>query len=96
MARYVFLINWTSQGVTDVMKTTERAKHAQQLATSLGGSLDILWTIGRYDLIGLGDFADDETATVFALQVAKQGAVRTETLRAFTAEEVGGMLAKIG
>lgn len=95
MAKYAFLINWTSQGVQNVQETTQRGKQAQQLATKIGGSLDLLWTIGRYDLVCTGEFPDDEAATVFALQVGKLGAVRTETLRGFSADEMDAMLAKL-
>jgi uncharacterized protein with GYD domain len=96
MAKYVFLVNWTTEGVTSAKDTINRARRAQQGAQSLGGSLELLWTIGRYDLVGLGDFPDDETAAVFSLQVGMQGASRTETLRAFTADEVEGMVSRLG
>jgi uncharacterized protein with GYD domain len=97
MAKYVFLINWTAQGIADAQDTTERANHAEQVAKKLGGSnLNFIWTIGRYDIVLTCDLPDDEAATLFALQVGRQGAVRTETLRGFTADEMDAMLAKLG
>ena len=95
MAKYAFLINWTVQGVQNVQETTQRGKHAQQLATKLGGSLDLLWTMGRYDLVCMGEFPDDAAASVFVLHVSQQGAIHIETLRGFTAEEMDALLAKL-
>lgn len=96
MAKYVYLISWTPQGIQNVKETTKRAKQAQQGAKALGGSLDLYWTMGRYDLVCIGEFPDDETSSVFSLQVSMQGSVQIETLRAFTSDEVDGLLAKLG
>lgn len=96
MAKYVLLINWTDQGIRNAKDTTKRAQHAQQLASDAGGSLDVLWTIGRYDLVWIGEFPNDEAETTFALNVAAQGAVRTETLRAFTVDEMDAILTRTG
>ena len=41
------------------------------------------------------DAPDEETATALTLSVASLGNIRTETLRAFSAEEMSGILAKM-
>jgi uncharacterized protein with GYD domain len=38
---------------------------------------------------------DDETMTAFSLSVARLGNVKTQTLRAFTANDMGGILTKM-
>lgn len=96
MAKFVFLINWTDQGIRNVGETTKRSQQARQTANELGGSLEELWTIGRYDEVVIGDFANDEAATTFAMRMGTLGFVRTETLRAFTSDEVDAMVAKLG
>jgi uncharacterized protein with GYD domain len=97
MAKFVVLVNWTEQGVADAKQTLQRAEQARQLAEQLGGKEDLLlWTLGRYDLVGVYDMPDDQAMSALALRVSGAGAVRTETLRAFTAEEVGQILGKLG
>lgn len=50
---------------------------------------------GRYDLVGIIEAPDDETAAAVGLRAGMVGAVRTETLRAYDAEEMGRILAKL-
>ena len=97
MAKYVILVNWTEQGIRDVSKTTERAQQVHQLAQQLGGTMEtLLWTLGRYDLVAICEMPDDETAALMGLRVSGMGSTRTETLRAFTADEMGGIVGGLG
>ena len=97
MAKYVTLINWTDQGIRSVKETTQRAEQARRVIEQMGGRMDMIyWTQGRYDLVAVVEAPDDETATAALLRIAGQGAVRTETLRAFDAEEMGRILGKLG
>ena len=96
MAKFVVLINWTEKGVAEAKDTTARAKKAQEMAKSLGGTLEVLyWTLGQYDIVGVGDFPDDESAALFGLKVGGLGTVRSQTMRAFTASEMDGILGKL-
>ena len=97
MPKYVGLISWTDQGIRNVKETTQRAEQVRQLIEQMGGRMDtILWTQGRYDLVGIIEAPDDETVAAVGLRIGSQGAVRTETLRAFDAEEIGRILQKLG
>lgn len=95
MAAYVSLVNWTDQGIHNVKDTLTRAQQVQQLVERMGGKMTLYWTTGRYDLVAVLDFADEETANAAALTIGSQGSVRTETLRAFTAEEMQRILQKM-
>ena len=96
MARYVVLTSWTDEGARAVADTLSRADQVRTMVEQMGGRLDPLyWTQGRYDLVGITDAPDEETAAAFGLRVGMAGAVRTETLRAFDAEEMGRILAKV-
>ncbi len=96
MAKYVVLVNWTEKGVSEAKDTTTRAKKVEQLAESLGGKMDLLlWTLGRYDIVGIFDAPNDETAALMGLKIGQLGTVRTETMRAFTAAEIGGIIGKL-
>ena len=96
MAKYVILVNWTEKGASEAKDTTNRARRVEQMAKDLGGKVDMfLWTLGRYDIIAICDAPDDETAALLGLKVGALGTVRTETLRAFTADEIGSITGKL-
>ena len=93
MAKYVVLVNWTEKGIANASATVERSERVRQMAEKLGGGVDMfLWTLGRYDIIAIADLPDDEAMASLGIQIGALGTVRTETLRAFTAEELGPIL----
>ena len=47
-------------------------------------------------MVAITEAPDDESATAFALMLASQGNVRTTTLRAFSGDEMRGIIAKAG
>jgi uncharacterized protein with GYD domain len=94
MAKYISLLNWTEQGVKGYKETVDRADAAKKVAADMGGSLDVLWTLGAYDVVAISEFPDDETATAFLLKVGSLGNVRSTTLRAFDADEIERIIAK--
>ena len=97
MPTYVSLINWTEKGVAGFKDTVDRAEAGKALATKFGGALkEIYWTIGPYDMVAISEAPDDESATAFALKLASLGNVRTTTLRAFSGDEMRGIIAKAG
>ncbi|MBI3648851.1 MAG: GYD domain-containing protein [Actinobacteria bacterium] len=59
MARFVSLLNWTDQGAKTAADTVDRAEAAKKLAADMGGSLELYWTMGQYDLVAITEFADD-------------------------------------
>ena len=96
MPTYVTLMTWTEQGVRDVNATVDRSEHARQAIQQMGGRMStIYWTQGSYDLVAVTDFPDEETATAFMLSIGKLGNLRSETLRAFSAEEMRRILEKV-
>ncbi|HWB71698.1 MAG TPA: GYD domain-containing protein [Egibacteraceae bacterium] len=96
MASYVILVNWTEEGVRTFRDTVERADSVAQLMQQLGGQMtNLYWTLGAYDLVAICEAPDDETATAASLAISSQGYVRTATMRAFTREEMTGILAKL-
>jgi uncharacterized protein with GYD domain len=97
MPTYVTLINFTDQGIRTVKETLDRAERAAEMAQKHGARLELLyWTVGPYDLIGILEAPDDESATAFALQAGSGGAVRTTTLRAYDREEMSGIIERLG
>jgi uncharacterized protein with GYD domain len=88
MPKYVSLISWTEQGVKNYRDTVSRADDAMKAAADMGGSLEVLWTLGEYDIVAISEFPDDETATAFLLKVGSLGNIRTKTMRAFESNDV--------
>jgi uncharacterized protein with GYD domain len=97
MPSYITLINWTDQGVKNYKDTVDRYEAAQQAMAASGVTFkDVYWTIGPYDLVGIVDAPDDESATAALLAVGGQGNVRTTSMRAFSTAEMRSVIAKAG
>jgi uncharacterized protein with GYD domain len=97
MATYIALSNFTDQGVRSVKDTVKRADAVKEAAGKLGAKMtQIYWTQGAYDVVAIIEAPDDESATTFALAIGMAGNIRTQTLRAFSRDEMSGILAKLG
>ena len=97
MATYIALSNFTDQGIRSVKDTTKRADAVKDAAKKYGANMtQIYWTLGHYDLVAVIEAPDDKSATAFTLAIGAAGNIRTETLRAFTKEEMNGILGKMG
>jgi uncharacterized protein with GYD domain len=93
MATYVGLVKFTDQGIRKVKETTKRAKDLQDMAAKMNVKVrEIYWTMGRYDVVVLAEAPDDETITRMTLGLGILGNVKTETLRAFSAQEMNEVL----
>jgi len=96
MATYIVLINFTEQGIRNIKDSPKRAAAATELARGFGLEIrDIFWTLGAFDGAVLIEAPDDQTVTAWALKLGSLGNVRTQTLRAFRANEFENILAKI-
>jgi uncharacterized protein with GYD domain len=96
VATYVSLVNFTEQGVRSIRDTTKRAKAFIELAKKSGVTVkNLYWTLGSCDLITITEAPNDEAATALLLSVAAMGNVRTETLRAYSAEEMDKILTRM-
>lgn len=93
MSAYIVLANFTEQGIKNVKDTVNRARAAGQAAQAVGGRfIGVWWTLGPYDLVAVIEAPDDETATRLMLGTAMQGNVRTVTMRAFSEDEMQGIV----
>jgi len=95
MSTYVILARFTDQGIRSVKETTKRADALKEMVKRFGGTINLIyWTLGHYDLVTVVDAPDDASLTALLLSIGAQGNVRTEALRAFSADEIGKILAK--
>lgn len=84
MSTYVILANWTDQGARNIKASPTRLDAARDLLKSMGGDFKLFFmTMGRYDMVIVCEAPDDAVAARFNLQLAMQGNVRTQTLKAF-------------
>jgi uncharacterized protein with GYD domain len=96
MATYIVLSSFTDQGVRNVKDTTKRSDAVRELAKKFGATAkEIFWTLGRYDIVAIFEAPDDASMTALGLALGAAGNVRTQTLRAFSREEMNGVLAKL-
>ena len=96
MATYIVLANFTEHGIRSVKDTTRRADAFKDLAKTFGVSVkDIYWTLGRYDIVTTIEAPDEMSVTALGLSLGKSGNIRTETLRAFSQDEMDAVLGKV-
>ncbi|MDQ7850565.1 MAG: GYD domain-containing protein [Armatimonadota bacterium] len=89
MPVYVQFVTWTEKGAVAARDTVARTQQAREAAERFGARLrEVIWTMGRFDVVAIIEAPNDETASRFALWVGTQGAARTETVRGYTEEEI--------
>ena len=97
MATFIALIQETQQGEKNIKDSVDRSKRFQELASEYGVTVKgLYWTMGAFDGVLIIDAPDDETGAALLYRLTSQGAVRTQTLRAFDAEEMGAILERAG
>jgi len=96
MITYVGLMSFTDKGIQSVKDTTKRAAAAKEAAKKSGVTMrELLWTMGEYDLVCILEAEDENALAAFSLGIAMQGNVRTRSLRAYTADDMARILAKL-
>ncbi|NES29376.1 GYD domain-containing protein [Micromonospora terminaliae] len=95
MPTYIALLNWTDQGIRAYKDTPKRADAFAAATQKVGAKLvNLQWTVGPYDLVAVVEAPDEETAAAALLQLGGAGNVRTTTMRAFSQDEMAGIIAK--
>jgi uncharacterized protein with GYD domain len=96
MATYLTLVKFTERGAKDVKDTCKRAADFKANAKKLGVDIkEQYWCLGAYDGVLLFEAPDDDTATAAMLSLSTLGNVSTQTLRSFSAAEMGRIIGKL-
>lgn len=96
MPTFVILTNFTEQGIRAVKETTKRAEKFRELAKQHGATVkELYWTLGKYDVVSIIEAPDTASMTALGLALGMAGNVRTQTLPAFSADEMAKVLAKV-
>ena len=89
MPRYVVLYRFTDEGRKRLKETVHRADEIRELNTAAGFEvLGHFWTQGHYDLVTIVEAPSEEAMMNGTFNIAQTGNVSSETLRAFTDEEM--------
>jgi len=96
MATYVTLIKFSEQGVKNFKDTCKRAADFKASAEKLGIEVkEQYWCMGAFDGVIVFEAQDDDTATAGMLALSSLNNVTTQTLRSFTAAEMGKIVGRI-
>ena len=93
MPTYICLARWTSKGLEDIKDSPSRLDAARKLFQSSGLTLkDFFMVTGQYDMVLVTEAPDDASIAKAVLSIASNGAIQTETMRAFTESEYRSIL----
>lgn len=93
---FITYLNFTEQGVKAIKEVPKRYEASKALVQKLGGRVVCAYvTTGKYDAISVIEMPNGETMAKYSATLAARGFVRTTTVRAFTPEEFGKLVADI-
>ena len=96
MATYIILANYTQKGIENIKESPARLDAAKEAFQAMGAEMKEFYLVmGKYDMIIVAEAPDDETATKLALAISSRGAVRTETIKAYTEDEYRKIIAAL-
>ena len=95
MPSYVVLYRFTAQGRKSVKESVRRAAEIRKQNEARGFKvLGHYWTQGRYDLVAIVDAPSDEAMVAGLFGIAEAGNVSSETMRAFSDQEMQRIFAQ--
>jgi len=96
MPTYITLVNYTQKGIENVKESPARLDTVKKAMQAAGGEFKAFYlTMGRYDIVVISEAPNDEAYAATMLAIGRAGAVRSETLKAFTEEEYRNIIASI-
>ena len=95
MPHYVSLVKWTDKGIGGIKESPKRAEAARNAAEKMNGKMWLWYTMGKYDLVAISEFPDDESAQKFLYWLGSLGNVRTTTMRAWNEESAAKLIGEL-
>lgn len=89
---FVVLGNWTDKGIKNVRLAPERAKQAHDMVKKAGGTMQLFYTMGKYDFVAILDVPKENDAMEILLCLGSMGNIRTRTMKAWTEGEAAKLL----
>jgi uncharacterized protein with GYD domain len=96
MAAYVFLGNWTDEGIRQLKQAPARTDAFRTAVEAAGGKVLLtLYTMGIYDVVAAVELPNDDAANQLALRTGQLGFVRTTTLKGWTTAEFRDLVGRV-
>jgi uncharacterized protein with GYD domain len=96
MPTYITLVRWTQKGIENIKDSPNRLEAGKEAFKAAGGELKEFFLVqGQYDMVVISEAPDDETIAKLFLGEALKGAIRTETLRAYSEDEYRKIIAAL-
>jgi uncharacterized protein with GYD domain len=96
MPIFVTLYKFTDQGIRNIKESPQRLNAGMKAFEARGGKiLGAYYTLGEFDLVVIGEIADEQAGVANALAQASLGNVRSTTLRGYTATEFTEIIKKM-
>jgi uncharacterized protein with GYD domain len=96
MPTFVTLYKFTEQGTRHIKDSPQRLEEAIKAFEAKGGKVfGAYYTIGEYDLVTIGEIADEHAGLAHTLATVSLGNVRSTTLRAYTPAEFADVIRKM-
>jgi uncharacterized protein with GYD domain len=97
MATFITLVKLTDEGAKNLRNLPALAQANRERAEGLGIKVQGWYlTQGEYDIVVVAEAPDAETMLAQAVGVSGTGNARTQTLRAYTVDELQQVLQKLG
>lgn len=95
MATFITLANFTDQGIRTIKDSPERLAAFRTMCEDLGVTIKSAhYTVGAYDVVVIVE-GSDEAAMTALMKLGSLGNVRTQTLRAFSPDEIRTLINKM-
>jgi uncharacterized protein with GYD domain len=95
VATFISLVSFTDQGIRNVKDSPDRFEAFRALAQKAGVTVkSVYYTVGSCDMVTIVEGAEDAVTAVL-LKVGSLGNVRSQTLRAFSVDEMRAILGKV-
>ena len=96
MPTYITLISYTQEGIRNMKDSPARLEKARKAIRGVGGEMKTFYlTLGQYDAVAISEAPDDATYARAMLEIAAAGAVRSQTLRAFSESEYKSIVGEL-
>ncbi len=95
MATFISLLNFTDQGIKNVKESPDRFDAFRAMAEKMGVKVKSgYYTVGGYDMVVVTE-GPEEASMAVLMKVGSLGNIRSQTMRAFTPEEMKQIIAKV-
>lgn len=96
MPTYVVLARFRDRALETIQEAPARSAEGRRAAEALGCKvLGAYLTTGRYDLVRIFEAPDDVTMAKVTLALNVRGHEETETMRAFSTQEMGEIMKSV-